>query len=134
MPQKDTGTDMSEMRDEMDTIQGDTSKRMSEMQDEIMGYNPDEDETEESEVRPEQANYRVVMADFGCDENDSLFIEYYADFQSAVSTFNKITADTEFIKHYDRINVMVKMEKSYRGLSQVFWEMIKQSIVYDDGR
>ena len=71
MPQEGTGTDVSEVRSQMDAVQSDTSERMSEMQDEYLGYT----EEDEIEVMPEQANYRVMISDYGCVENDDLYTE-----------------------------------------------------------
>lgn len=124
MSPNDTGTDMSEMRNEMDTIQGEVSEGMPKMQDTFMGESPYEEVTE--------ANYRVTMKDFGTDE-EILFVEYYATYKTALSTFYSLSDDTEFIKHHDRAMVVVDLEKSHRGTSTIFWELIKRNVVYDDG-
>ena len=126
MPPEDKGTDMSEMRGEMDTIQSATAEIMPEMQDESVGDTSYEEVTE--------AKYRVTMKDFGAMENEVLFVEYYDSYFVALKSFNTLSDDTEFIKHHDRAMVMVDLEKSYRGTSQIFWELIKRSTVYDDGQ
>ena len=126
MPEEDTGTDVSKVQSQVDTEQMDDAQRMSEMQDTFMGDSPYEEVTE--------ANYRVTMKDFGCVENDTLFVEYYSSYQSALSTFYSLSDDTEFIKHHDKRSVFVDLEKSHRGTSEIFWELIKRNVVYDDGQ
>ena len=126
MPEEDTGTDLSKVQSQMDTEQMDDAQRMPEMQDTFMGDSPYEEVTE--------ANYRVMMKDFGAMENEILFVEYYSTYQTALSTFYSLSDDTEFIKHHDRAMVVVDLEKSHRGTSTIFWELIKRNVVYDDGQ
>lgn len=126
MSPEDKGTDMSEMRNEMDSVQGTITETMSEMQDEFMGDTPYEEVTE--------AKYRVTMKDFGAMDNEVLFVEYYDLYPLALRMFYKLSEDTEFIKHHDRAMVFVDMEKAHRGTSQIFWELIKREVVYDDGQ
>ena len=131
MPKEDTGTDLSEVQSQLDTEQMDYAERMSKMQDAVMGHPQNEEETEEPEVTPEQAYYRVIMADFGCVENDTHFIDYFSDYYNANAVFDSLCDDTEFIKYHDKPSVTVELQKAYRGLSQVFWETIRKPIVYD---
>lgn len=124
MPDKDTGSDVSEMRTQMDAEQDAVAEGMSEMQDYIVGDTAYEEVTE--------AKYRVMMKDFGAMENEILFVEYYDTYLDALKSFNILSDDTEFIKHHDRPMVIVDLEKSYKGTSTIFWELIKRSTVYDD--
>ena len=124
MPQEDTGTDLSEMRSQVDTEHRDTAEDVSEMQDTFVGDSPYEE--------VQEARYRVTMKDFGCVENDTLFVEYYSSYQSALSTFYSLSDDTDFIRHHDKRTVFVDLEKSYKGISAIFWELIKRNTVYDD--
>lgn len=125
MPDEDTGSDMSEMRTQVDTEQDAVAEGMSEMQDYIVGDTAYEEVTE--------AKYRVTMKDFGAMDNEVLFVEYYDLYPSAVNMFYKLSNATEFIKHHDRAMVFVDMEKAHRGTSEIFWELIKREVVYDDG-
>lgn len=127
MPENDTGTELSEMRAQVETEQGDIAEGMSEMQDYVMG------EAQEQEVNPEDAKYRVIMADWGSSDNRELFIDYFSDYTYAQATFDALCDDTDFIKAHDKKSVAVMLQKSYRGLSQVFWETIRKSTVYDNG-
>ena len=126
MPDKDTGSDVSEMRTQMDTEQDAVAEGMSEMQDYIVGDTAYEEVTE--------AKYRVTMKNFGATENGVLFVEYYNTYPSALYRFYSLSDDTEFIKHHDRTMVLVDLEKSYKGTSTIFWELIKRNTVYDDGQ
>lgn len=127
MPDKDTGIDVPEMPPQVGPQQDDSAEGMPEVQDYTLGY------TESSEItRPEEVNYRVTMKDFGCVENDTLFIEYYRDFYSALGRYDALCDDESFIKHHDKPSVFVDLERAVRGYGQVFWELIKRNIVYDD--
>ena len=124
MPSEDTGTDMSEMRKELDTVQVGASEELSEMQDASVGY-AEEDYSED-------IRYRVTMGDWGAMENETLYEEYFTDYPSAYATYKAICDDDDFLDHYDRSSVMVILWKAYRGYSQIFWEVIKRSIAYKD--
>ena len=129
MPSNDTGTDVSEMRTQVDSVQVLDAEDVSEMQKSFMEY--DEEEPQVRELPPERARYRVKVEDYGCVQNDVLAVDYFDRFEDAVEMFEARMDDEEFIRHHDRPNAWVVMEKSYRGLSQVFWEVIRKVVIFD---
>ena len=136
MPQEDGRTDLSEMRSPMDTQQDGTAEDVSVLQDYAMGDETDEKDSQygEAEVNPEDAKYRVMMADIGCVQNETLYLDYFSDYTYANMIFDSICDDTEFVKYHDRNSVEVVLQKAYRGLGQIFWETIRKSVVYDTSK
>ena len=129
MPSDDNGTELSEMRASVDPVLGEDAEYLSEVQDTAVEY-PSETEIK-GEIHPESANYRVTVADYGCVQNDVLAVDYFARYEDAVAMYEAHIEDEEFIRHHDKYDVWVILEKSYRGMSQIFWETIRKSVVYD---
>lgn len=116
-------TDVSEMRENVDPVQIGVAENVSEMQEYPMEY---------TEEKPEDIKYRVVMADFGySNDNDTLCVEYYSNFDDANADYDAMTEDKDFIKHHDQTAVIVMLDKCYRGMSMIFWETIRKAVVYN---
>ena len=129
MPSENRGVDLSALRSSLDAVQSDDAEDLSEMQDPVMEYASSEGEKEE--IRPEDARYRVTVSDYGCVENETLAVDYFATYEDAVAMYEAHVIDEDFIKHHDKYDVWVILEKSYRGVSQIFWETIRKTVVYD---
>lgn len=122
MSPEDDAVEMSEMRNDMDTVQGDTAEGVSEVQEPELEYPPQ---------RAEKIQYRVRMYSFGSSPKDTLFLEYFEEYTDALESYYSVCDDKSFIKHYKKF-AMVELQKSYRGFGEVFWETIEKSMIYDD--
>ena len=87
MSTEDNGTEMSEMRSSMDTVQSDVADVLSEVQESVVVV-PSE----------AQAKYRVIMYPYECEETEWLYKEYFQDIYTARSMYDALCDDRDFVK------------------------------------
>lgn len=121
MSSEDNGIEVSQMREGVDTVQGDVAEGMSEVQVTYMVH----PETSE------EARYRVRLIDYQQIGKPILYLEYFADYLNAETRYEELCEDRAFIKHH-KDDIMAEMQMAYRGWGELFWETIKSSVIYDD--
>ena len=119
MSQENIGTEMFEMRKDLDTVQSDIPEDMSELQDADLVQN------EEIE-RPEETRFRVILFD---SDDHTYQLDYFNDYSSAMDVVNSILNDDEFVTRMGKIFI-VQLSEAHRGRGQIFWEVISQGTIY----
>ena len=124
MQAEDNGTEMSEMRSDMDTVQSDPTESMSEMQESDMVY------TEEIQD-PQKVKWRVRLLDYQQIGTPILYLEYFDNYGYALERYNELCEDKQFIKHH-KDDVIAELETAHRGWAEIFWETVMSSVIYND--
>ena len=123
MSSEDNGTEMSEMRGDVDTVQGDPAEGVPEVQESFVAY-PQEEET---------MRFRVRMYTFGSSPKDTLYLEYFYGYDDALKVYNEICDDWRFIEAYGKF-AMVEVEEGHVGRGEIFWETVLKSMLYDESK
>ena len=126
MQAEDNGTEMSEMRSDMDTVQSDPTESMSEMQESDMVY------TQEIQD-PQKAKWRVRLMDYQQIGTPVLYLEYFEYYEDASARYDDLCEDKLFIKHHDD-DIIAELEMAHRGWAEIFWETVKSSVIYDESK
>ena len=115
---------MSEMRNDMDSVQSETAEGMSEMQEYGMVY-PQENQD------PEKAKWRVRLIDYQQIGTPILYLEYFDYYEYALARYNDLCDDKEFIKHH-KDDIIAELQMAHRGWAEIFWETVKSSVIYEE--
>lgn len=126
MQAEDNGTEMSEMRNDMDSVQSETAEGMSEVQEYDMVY------TQEIQD-PQKVKWRVRLMDYQQIGTPVLYLEYFENYADASARYDDLCNDKMFIKHHED-DVMAELQTAHRGWAEIFWETVKSSIVYDESK
>lgn len=126
MQAEDNGTEMSEMRSSMDTVQSDPTESMSEMQESDMVY------TQEIQD-PQKVKWRVRLLDYQQIGTPVLYLEYFENYEDASARYDDLCDDKSFIKHHED-DIIAELEMAHRGWGEIFWETVKSSVIYDESK
>ena len=124
MPSEDRESDVSEMREEIDSVSGGTSEVLSDVSEYGLEYNA-------QEIPEEEVRYRVRLIDYQQIGKPVLYLEHFSRFEDADAKYGELCEDKSFIRHH-KDDLIAEMQKAYRGYAEVFWETIQSSVIYDD--
>lgn len=126
MQTEDNGTEMSEMRSSVDTVQGDLAESVSEVQESDMVY------TQEIQD-PQKAKWRVRLMDYQQIGTPILYLEFFETYEDALARYDDLCDDKMFIKHH-KDDIMAELQMAHRGWAEIFWEDVKASVIYDESK
>lgn len=121
MPPEDRGTDMSEMRTPLDTLQGETAEGLPE-------YDMQEYAVERDSVKMTSYDYRITVFEF--DRPDKMLIlEYPTTYQGALERLDSLCDDEDLVKAYGKF-LTVELSVSYTLPDRKEWVAVNRQFCY----